>query len=138
MLSREEIEHMIEQKIEQTVNQKIEPLTDEIAALKAQLSKVDLLAVDNRNIRQSLGRIETNQESFKLDLERQEKRFVRFEKQTNDQFTEIKADIKDLKVDVKGLKADVKDLKADSATIKEQLALTVAMLRRVLPPEEQR
>ena len=34
MLNREEIERMI--------NQKIEPLTEEIAALKAQLSKVDL------------------------------------------------------------------------------------------------
>ncbi len=50
MLSHEEIEQMI--------NKKIEPLTEEIAALKAQLSKVDLLAVDSRNIRQSLGRIE--------------------------------------------------------------------------------
>jgi hypothetical protein len=109
MLSREEIEQMI--------NQKIEPLTEEIAALKAQLSKVDLLAVDSRNIRQSLERIETSQESVKLDLERQEKRNVRFEKQTDDQLT---------------------DIKADTTTIKEQLALTVAMLRRVLPPEEQR
>jgi predicted nucleic acid-binding Zn-ribbon protein len=123
MLSREEIEQMIDQKIE--------PLTEEIAALKGQLGKVDLLVVDNRNIRQSLvrletsqGRLEASQESLKLDLERQEKRFVRFEKQTNDQFTEIKAEIK--------------DLKADTATIKEQLTLTVAMLRRVLPPEEQR
>jgi DNA repair exonuclease SbcCD ATPase subunit len=109
MLSREEIEQMI--------NQKIEPLTEEIAALKAQLSKVDLLAVDNRHIRQSLGRIETTQESLKFDLERQEKRSVRFERQTNDQLT---------------------DIKADTDTIKEQLVLTVAMLRRVLPPEEQR
>jgi hypothetical protein len=109
MLSREEIEQMI--------NQKIEPLTEEIAALKAQLSKVDLLAIDNRNIRQSLGRIETTQDSLKLGLERQEKRDVRFEKQTNDQLT---------------------DLKADTTTIKEQLALAVTMLRRVLPPEEQR
>ena len=116
MLSREEVEQMI--------NQKIEPLTEEIAALKAQLGKVDLLAIDNRNIRQSLGRIETTEErveaaqnSLKLDLERQEKRLVRFENQTNGQFT---------------------DLKADTATIKEQLALAVTMLRRILPPEEQR
>ena len=109
MLSPEEIEQMI--------NQKIEPLTEEIAALKAQLSKVDLLAVDSRNIRQSLGRVETTQEGLKIDLERQEKRSVRFEKQTNDQLT---------------------DIKADTNTIKEQLALTVAMLRRVLPPEERR
>jgi hypothetical protein len=109
MLSREEIEQMI--------NQKIEPLTEEIAALKAQLSKVDLLAVDNRNIRQSLVRIETSQESLKLDFERQEKRIVHFERQTNDQLTNIKA---------------------DTAAIKEQLALTVTMLRRILPPEEQR
>jgi hypothetical protein len=109
MLSREEIEQMI--------NQKIEPLTEEIAALKAQLSKVDLLAIDNRNIRQSLGRIETTQDSLKLDIERQEKRSIRFEKQTNDQLA---------------------DLKADTTTIKEQLALAVTMLRRVLPPEEQR
>jgi hypothetical protein len=109
MLSREEIEQMI--------NQKIEPLTEEIAALKAQLSKVDLLSIDNRNIRQSLARIETSQESVKLELERQEKRSVRIERQTNDQFT---------------------DIKADTTTIKEQLALTVAMLRRIRPPEEQR
>jgi predicted nucleic acid-binding Zn-ribbon protein len=109
MLSREEIEQMI--------NQKIEPLTEEIAALKAQLSKVDLLAVDNRNIRQSLvriettqGRIETTQENLKLNFERQEKRIVRFEKQTNDQLTNIN----------------------------EQLALVVTMLHRVLPPEKHR
>ena len=109
MLSREEIERMIDQKIE--------PLTEEIAALKAQLSKVDLLAVDNRNIRQSLGRIEATQESLKVDFERQEKRIVRFERQTNDQLTEIKA---------------------DTTTLKEQLALVVTMLRRPLPPDEQR
>ena len=109
MLSREEIEQMI--------NQKIEPLTEEIAALKAQLSKVDLLAVDNRNIRQSLGRIETTQESLKLDFERQEKRIIHFERQTNEQLTEIKA---------------------DTTTLKEQLTLVVTMLRRALPPEEQR
>ena len=109
MLSREEIEQMIDQKIE--------PLTEEIAALKAQLSKVDLLAIDNRNIRQSLGRIEAAQGSLKVDFERQEKRIVRFERQTNDQLTEIKA---------------------DTTTLKEQLALVVTMLRRVLPPDEQR
>lgn len=107
MLSREEIEQMI--------NQKIEPLTEEIAALKAQLSKVDLLAVDNRNIRQSLGRIEATQESLKVDFERQEKRIARFEGQTNDQLTEIKA---------------------DTTTLKEQLTLAITMLRRVLPPDE--
>ena len=90
---------------------------EEIAALKAQLSKVDLLAVDNRNIRQSLGRIETSQESLKLDFERQEKRIVHFERQTNDQLTNVKA---------------------DTTTLKEQLALVVTMLRRNLPPEEQR
>jgi hypothetical protein len=109
MLSREEIEQMI--------NQKIEPLTEEIAALKAQLSKVDLLAVDNRNIRQSLGRIEATQESLKIDFERQEKRFTRFETQTNNQLT---------------------GLKVDTTAIKEQLTLAVTMLRRILPPEEQR
>jgi hypothetical protein len=116
MLSREEIEQMI--------NQKIEPLIEEIAALKAQLSKVDLLAVDNRNIRQSLGRIEVTQESLKLDFERQEKRIVRFEKQTNDQFTKLNEQL-DL-------------VKADTTTLKEQLGLVVTMLRRALPPEEQR
>jgi predicted nucleic acid-binding Zn-ribbon protein len=116
MLSREEIEQMIDQKIE--------PLTEEIAALKAQLSKVDLLVIDNRNMRQSLGRIETTQErleaaqsSLKLDFERQERRLAHFEKQTNDQFAE---------------------LKADTTSMKEQLALVVSMLRRALPPEEQR
>ncbi|MEO7020858.1 MAG: hypothetical protein ABI234_11960 [Ktedonobacteraceae bacterium] len=116
MLNREEIE--------QIINEKLEPITEEIAALKAQLSKVDLLAIDNRNIRQSLGRIETAQggfktaqEGLKLDVERQEKRIIRFEKQTNDQFT---------------------DLKADNTIIKEQLSLVVTMLHRVLPLEEQR
>ena len=109
MLNREEIEQMI--------NQKIEPLTEEIAALKAQLSKVDILAIDNRNIRQSLGRIEVAQESLKIDFERQEKRSIRFETQTTNQIT---------------------DIKADTTTIKDQLALVVTMLRRVLPPEEQR
>src|SRR5947209_11814554 len=99
MLSREEIEQMI--------NQKIEPLTEEIAALKAQLSKVDLLAIDHRNIRQSLGRIETAQDSSKLDFDRQEKRSIRFEKLTENQLT---------------------GLQADTTTIKEQLSLTVAML----------
>jgi cell shape-determining protein MreC len=116
MLSREEIEQMIDQKIE--------PLTEEIAALKAQLGKVDILAIDNRNIQQSLGRIETAQESLKFDFERQEKQTIRFEKQTNEQLTD--------------LKADVTILKTDAATLKEQLALAVTMLRRVLPPEEQR
>ncbi|HEY1352132.1 MAG TPA: hypothetical protein VGF67_21135 [Ktedonobacteraceae bacterium] len=109
MLSREEIEQMIDQKIE--------PLTEEIAALKAQLSKVDMLAIDSRNVRQSLGRIEAAQESLKIDFERQEKRSIRFETQTNNQIT---------------------DLKSDTTTIKDQLALVVTMLRRVLPPEEQR
>ncbi len=123
MLSREEIEQLI--------NQKIEPLTEEIAALKAQLGKVDLLSIDSRNIRLSVGRIETNQESAKLDFERQEKRSVRFEKQTNDQLTDLKADITTVK-------ADITAVKADTTTLKEQLALVVAMLRRVLPPEEQR
>ena len=116
MLSREEIEQMI--------NQKIEPLTEEIAALKAQLSKVDLLAVDNRHIQQSLGRIEATQESLKGDFERQEKRIVRFERQTNDQLTKLNEQL-DL-------------VKADTTTLKEQLALVVTMLRRPLPPDEQR
>ena len=89
MLSREEIEQIIDQKIE--------PLTEEIATLKAQLGKVDLLVVDNRNIRQSLGRIESAQESLKLDFERQEKRIVHFERRTNGQLTEIKADTTTLK-----------------------------------------
>ncbi len=112
MLSREEIEQMI--------NQKIEPLTEEIA----QLSKVDLLAVDNRNIRQSLGRIETSQESLKLDFERQEKRIIHFERQTNEQLINVNEQLT--------------DVKADTTTLKEQLALVVTMLRRALPPEEQR
>jgi flagellar capping protein FliD len=97
---------------------------EEIAALKGQLGKVDLLAVDNRNIRQSLGRIESTQENLKLDFERQEKRIVHFEKQTNDQFTDIKEQLT--------------SVKADTSTLKEQLAVVVSMLRRVLPPEEQR
>ena len=106
------------------MQRKIEPLTEEIAALKAQLSKVDLLAVDNRNIRQSLGRIETTQESLKLDFERQEKRIVHFEKQTANQLTNVNNQLT--------------NVKADTTTLKEQLDLVVTMLRRVLPPEEQR
>ncbi len=116
MLSREEVEQMI--------NQKIEPITEEIAAIKAQLGKVDLLTIDNRNIRQSLGRIEATQESLKLDFERQEKRIVRFETKTTDQLTD--------------LKEDTTTMKEDITTMKEQLSLVVAMLRRVLPPEEHR
>ena len=137
MLSREEIEQMIDQKIE--------PIIEEIAVLKGQLGKVDLLTVDNRNIRQSLGRIEASQErmetiqgSLKHDFERQEKRMVRFEKQTNDQFTEIKADMTIMKADMTIMKADITTVKADTSTLKEQLNLVVTMLRRVLPPEEQR
>jgi len=99
MLSREQIE-----QIAQMIDQKIEPLTEEIAVLKAQLSKVDLLAIDNRNIRQSLGRIETAQESLKLDFGRQEKRIVHFERQTNGQLTDIKADTTALKADTTALK----------------------------------
>jgi uncharacterized coiled-coil DUF342 family protein len=129
MLSREDVEQMINQRVEQVINQrveqvinqKMEPLTEEIAELKAQLGKVDLLAIDSRNIRQSLGRVETAQNSLKLDFERQEKRSARFEKQTNDQLTRITT-----------------SMEADMTTIKEQLALTVTLLRRVLPPEEQR
>lgn len=121
MLSREEIEQMIDQKIE--------PLTEEIAALKAQLSKVDLLTIDNRNIRQSLRRIETAQESLKLDFERQEKRLTRFETQANNQFAALKADTTTIKEQLAA---------ANLPEMKEQLALVVAMLRRVLPPEEQR
>ena len=123
MLSREEIEQMIDQKIE--------PLTEEIAALKAQFGKVDLLAVDNRNIRQSLGRIETTQASLKPDLERQEKRMIRFEKQTNDQLANM--DNRLTNMDNR-----LTNVQADTTTLKEQLALVVTMLHRALPPEEQR
>jgi chromosome segregation ATPase len=158
MLNREEIEQLIDQKIE--------PLTEEIAALKAQLSKVDLLAVDNRNIRQSLRRIESSQESLKLDFERQEKRIAHFERQTNEQFininnrlTNVQADTDTLKERVTGVQADtailkeqvtgvqadtailkeqVTNVQADTAILKEQMALVVTMLRRVLPPEERR
>ncbi len=107
MLSREDVEQMI--------NQKIEPLTEEIAALKVPLNKVDLLSIDSRNIRQSLGRIETTQIGLKPDFERQEKCLVRFEEQTNDKLTDIKN--------------DTTIVKADITTIKEQLALTIALLR---------
>lgn len=109
MLSREEIEQMIDQKIE--------PLTEEIAALKAQLGKVDLLVIDNRNIRQSLGRLEAGQEALRIDFERQEKRTIRLEKQMNEQYTELKTDV---------------------GTLKEQMSLVVTMLRRIVPPEEER
>lgn len=123
MLSREEIEQLIDQKIE--------PLTEEIAALKAQLGKVDLLVIDNRNIRQSLGRLEAGQEALRINFERQEKRTTRFEKQVNDQFTELKTDVSGLKTDVGGLKTDV-------GILKDQMSLVVTMLRRIVPPEEER
>ncbi len=115
MLSREEIEQMI--------NEKVEPLTEEIAALKAQLGKVDLLAIEQRNIRQSLTRIETSQNSLKLDFERLDKRMVHFEERT-------------LRFEEEATR-QFTDLKADTTTIKEQLSLVVKMLRRVLPPGEE-
>jgi chromosome segregation ATPase len=109
MISREEVQQMINQMI----NQKIEPLTEEIAALKAQLGKVDLLAIDTRNIRQSLGRVETAQNSLHLDFERQEKRLVRSEKQTNDQLTDIKADITTIKADITTIDGKVVGLQTE-------------------------
>jgi predicted nucleic acid-binding Zn-ribbon protein len=107
MLSREDVEQMINQRIEQMIHQRIEPLTEEIATLKAQLGKVDLLAIDTRHIRQSPGRLETTQNSQQLDFERQEKRLIRFEKQTNDQLTDIKEDITTMKADITTMKADI-------------------------------
>jgi hypothetical protein len=116
MLSREEIEQMVDRKIE--------PIKAEVAAIKAQFGYVDHPVVDNRNILQSLALLENYHASFRLDMENLqlnmehlEKQLVRFEKRTDEQLI---------------------DLKADSTTIKEQLNLVVAMLRRVIPPEEQR
>jgi chromosome segregation ATPase len=79
----------------------LEKLQDTVEKIQEQngktIDKVDLLAIDNRNTRQSLERAETSQESLKLDFERQEKRIVHFERQTNDQLTDIKADTTILK-----------------------------------------
>lgn len=116
MLSREEVEQMIKESLE--------PITEEIATLKAQLGKVDLLAIDTRNIRQSLERLETSQESLRLGFERQEKRTVRFEKQTNDQLTKVNDQLA--------------KLNENDTTMNEKLDLVTAMLRRLLPPENQR
>lgn len=132
MLSPEEFAQ-IEQLINQRIEQKIEPLTEEIAALKAQLSKVDLLAIDNRNIRQSLGRIETTQESTRLDSERQEKRSVRFEKQTGDQLTGVQIQITNLdnKLDGKiiGLQTEVRQ---QFAEVRQQFAEHTTLLAEIL------
>ncbi|WP_069805898.1 hypothetical protein [Thermogemmatispora onikobensis] len=121
MLSREEVEQLIDQKLA--------PLQEEIAMLKGQLGKVDLLAIDHRNMRQALTRIETAQDSLKLDFERQEKRLIRFEEQTNRQFAALKGD-------TEKLAEQVSDLKVDTTTLKEQMALVISMLRRVLPSDQ--
>jgi Tfp pilus assembly protein PilN len=92
MLNPEEIERLIDQKIDQ----RIESLTEEIAALKGQLGKVDLLTIDTRNMRQTLERMEVTQENARLNFERQDKRIVRFERQTNDQLTGLQKQITDL------------------------------------------
>jgi uncharacterized small protein (DUF1192 family) len=114
MLSREEVEQLIDQKLA--------PLQEEIAMLKAELGKVDLLAIDHRNMRQALTRIETAQDSLKLDFERQEKRLIRFEEQT-------------LHFQEEAMRR-FSALQADNATLKEQMALVISMLRRVLPSDQ--
>ncbi|WP_052890372.1 hypothetical protein [Thermogemmatispora carboxidivorans] len=114
MLSREEVEQLIDQKLA--------PLQEEIAMLKAELGKVDLLALDHRNMRQALTRIETAQESLKLDFERQEKRLIRFEERT-------------LRFQEEAMQR-FSALQADNATLKEQMALVISMLRRVLPSDQ--
>ncbi|GER84187.1 hypothetical protein KTAU_28230 [Thermogemmatispora aurantia] len=114
MLSREEVEQLIDQKLA--------PLQEEIAMLKAELGKVDLLAIDHRNMRQALTRIETAQDSLKLDFERQEKRLIRFEEQT-------------LRFQEEAMRR-FSALQADNATLKEQMALVISMLRRVLPSDQ--
>jgi prefoldin subunit 5 len=135
MLSREEVEQMI--------NQKIEPLTEEIAALKAQPGKVDLLAIDTRNIRQSPGHLETTQNSLQLDFERQEKRLIRFEKQTNDQLTDMQADMTAIDGKVVGLQTEMHQrfttvetqLTEHTTLLTEHTTLLTEILARLPKPE---
>jgi chromosome segregation ATPase len=132
MISREEVEQIVNQMIDQ----KIEPLTEEIAALKAQLGKVDLLAIDSRNIRQSSERIETAQNSLKLDFERQEKRIVRFEKQTNDQLTNLKEDTTTIKENITTINGKVVGLQTEMrqrfTTVETQLTEHKTLLTEIL------
>jgi DNA repair exonuclease SbcCD ATPase subunit len=107
-----EREHERLQTLEQEHTQLKKTIELQTIAIRALVSKESF-----EKLQDTVGRIETAQESLKLDFERQEKRINRFEKQTNDQLTAIKE---------------------DTTTLKEQLALVVTMLRRVLPPEEQR
>jgi hypothetical protein len=114
-----EREHERLQTLEQEHTQLKKTIELQTIAIRALVSKESF-----EKLQDTVGRIETAQESLKLDFERQEKRIIRFEQQTNDQLTAIKA--------------DTAATKADTTTLKEQVALVVTMLRRVLPPEEQR
>jgi hypothetical protein len=113
-----------------TLEERLQTLEQEHTQLKKtiELQTIAIRALVSKEsfekLQDTVGRIETAQESLKLDFERQEKRIIRFEQQTNDQLTAIKA--------------DTAATKADTTTLKEQVALVVTMLRRVLPPEEQR
>jgi hypothetical protein len=113
-----------------TLEERLQALEQEHTQLKKtiELQTIAIRALVSKEafekLQDTVGRIETAQESLKLDFERQEKRIIRFEQQTNDQLTAIKA--------------DTAATKADTTTLKEQVALVVTMLRRVLPPEEQR
>jgi hypothetical protein len=106
-----------------TLEERMQALEQEHTQLKKtiELQTIAIRALVSKEafekLQDTVGRIETAQTSLKLDFERQDKRIIHFERQTNDQLTEIKA---------------------DTAALKEQLALVVTMLRRVLPPEEQR
>src|SRR5690348_6321195 len=92
------------QALEQEHTQLKKTIDLQTIAIRALVSKEAFEKLQN-----TVENIKTSQESLKLDFERQEKRIVHFERQTNDQFTDIKADIT--------------TLKTDTATIKEQLAL---------------
>jgi hypothetical protein len=114
-----EREHERLQTLEQEHTQLKKTIELQTIAIRALVSKEAF-----EKLQDTVGRLETAQENLKLNFERQEKRIIRFEQQTNDQLTAIKA--------------DTAATKADTTTLKEQLALVVTMLRRVLPPEEQR
>jgi molybdopterin synthase catalytic subunit len=114
-----EREHERLQALEQEHTQLKKTIELQTIAIRALVSKEAF-----EKLQDTVENIKTSQENLKLDFERQEKRIVHFERQTNDQFAEIRADIT--------------TLKTDTATIKEQLCLGVTMLRRGLLPEEQR
>jgi flagellar capping protein FliD len=113
-----------------TIEERLQALEQEHTQLKKtiELQTIAIRALVSKEafekLQDTVEKIKTSQESLKLDFEHQEKRIIHFERQTNDQFTNINDRLT--------------NVQADTTTLKEQLALVVTMLRRVLPPEEQR